>query len=217
MDVSCQHCQARFRIPDEKIPHGKAFNLNCPKCNQKFTVESRVENGSAGWEGSLFDEVSASGYDASERPFDFIEEGAQTAIICENDPEYRPKIHASLKQMGFYITEAASAREVLKQMRFHAFDLVAINERFDAPDPDRNSVLRYLERLPMTIRRNVFVTLISDRFRTMDNMAAFHKSVNLVVNVGDLDTLAKILKRGISDNAHFYRVFKAAMTKAGRG
>ncbi len=216
MDVICQHCETRFRVSDEKVPPGKAFALKCPKCQQKFTVQPRSGNGSPDGQGGILNEVSAGGYDASERPFDFIEEGAQTSIICENDPEYRPKIHAALRQMGFYITEAASAREALKRMRFHTFDLVVINERFDTPDPDRNSVLRYLERLPMGFRRNIFVALVSDRFRTMDNMAAFHKSANLVVHVGDLDTLAKILKRGISDNAHFYRIFKESMARAGQ-
>ena len=221
MDVSCQHCQARFKIPDDKVPQGKAFALNCPKCKQKFTVEppapaDAVAKGQAGGGKTLFDEVSAGGYDPSERPFDFIEEGAETAIICENDPEYRAKIHAALKALGYYVNEAPSARDVLKQMRFHTFDLVVINERFDTPDPDRNNVMRYLERLPMSTRRNMFVALISDRFRTMDTMAAFHKSVNLVINVDNLDDLGKVLKRGVSDNANFYRVFKEATVRAGR-
>jgi predicted Zn finger-like uncharacterized protein len=215
MEVSCRHCQTRFRLSDEKVPRDRAFALTCPKCRQKFTVDPRTGDPAAA--GALLDEVSGAGYDDAERPFDFIEEGAQTAIICENDPEYRPRIQAALKEMGFYITAAASARDVLKQMRFHNFDLVVINERFDAPDPDRNSVLRYLERLGMNIRRNIFVVLLSDRFRTMDNMAAFHKSVNLVIHLGDLDQLAKILKRGFSDHRHFYRAFHEAMTKAGRG
>lgn len=218
MDVSCQHCQTRFKIPDEKVPQGKAFSLNCPKCKQKFTVEPQAGDtaGPPGGDRALFDEVSSSSYDASERPFDFIEEGAQTAIICENDPEYRLKIQAALKGMGYYVNEASSARDVLKQMRFHAFDMVVINERFDTPDPDRNSVLRYLERLSMSARRNIFVTLISDRFRTMDNMAAYHKSVNVVVNVSNLDELGKIMQRGISDNVAFYRVFREAAARAGR-
>ena len=180
----------------------------------------RIRRKSAGGKapgGELMEDVAGGSYDASERPFDFIEEGAQTAVICDNDPEYRAKIQAALKSLDYYTTEAASAREVLKQMRFHNFDLVVINERFDTPDPDRNNVLRYLERLPMNTRRNMFVALITDRFRTMDNMAAFHKSVNLVVNVDNLDELDKVIKRGVSESEAFFRVYKEGLVRAGRG
>jgi hypothetical protein len=105
---------------------------------------------------------------------------------------------------------------VLKRMRFHAFDLVVLNEHFDAADPDRNSVLRYLERMPMATRRHLFLVLISNRFRTMDPMVAFNKSVNLVVNTKDLGALEKILKRGLSDNENFYRPFKEGLARIGK-
>lgn len=224
MDVTCQHCQAKFKIPDEKVPQGKAFALNCPKCKQKLTIEPSAPapsppaaaKATADAGMALADEVSGGSYDASERPFDFLEEGAQTAIICENDPEYRSKIQTALKALKYYTTEGASARDVLKQMRFHIFDVVVINERFDTPDPDRNNVLRYLDRLPMTIRRNMFVALVSDRFRTMDNMAAFNKSVNMVVSVDNLDEMEKVLKRGVSENDAFFRVYKEGLVRAGR-
>ncbi len=212
MEIICQHCQSRFKLADDKVPRGKAFTLTCPKCKQKVTVAAEEPAATP----SLFDEISSGGYDAAERPFDFIEQGAKTAIICENDPEYHRKIVDAIKDMDYYITVASSARDVLKRMRFHTFDLVVINERFDTPDPERNNILRYLERLPMTTRRDMFVALVTDRFRTMDSMEAFHKSVNLIVNVGNLDALAKILRRGISDNDNFYRVFKEGLVRAGR-
>jgi predicted Zn finger-like uncharacterized protein len=215
MDITCQHCQARFKLPDDKIPPGKAFALNCPKCKQTLTVNPGAPSPPAS-DRSLFDEVSSGSYDAAERPFDFLEEGAKTAIVCENDPEYQAKILAALKAMDYHVTQATSARDVLKQMRFHNFDLVVVNERFDSPDVDRNNVLRYLERLPMVTRRDMFVALVTERFRTMDNMAAFHKSVNLVVNLSNLDDMGKILQRGVSDSEGFYRVFKEALVRAGR-
>jgi predicted Zn finger-like uncharacterized protein len=215
MDITCHHCHAKFKLPDEKVPPGKTFALTCPKCKQRLTVTAALPSASNG-DRSLVDEVSSAGYDAAERPFDFIEEGAKTAIVCENDPEYQAKVLAALQGMGYYITQALSARDVLKQMRFHNFDLVVINERFDTTDPDRNSVMRYLERMPMATRRDMFVALISDRFRTMDNMAAFHKSVNLVVNVSNLEDLAKILKRGVSDNERFYQTLKEGLVRVGR-
>jgi predicted Zn finger-like uncharacterized protein len=212
MDIVCHHCQARFKLPDDKVPAGKAFTVTCPRCKNKLTRAAMEPPAPA----SLVEDVAAGAYDAAERPFDFLEEGARTAIVCENDPEYQVKILDALQSLGFYITQAPSARDLLKRMRFHAFDLVVLNEHFDASDPDRNNVLQYLERMPMATRRDTFVVLITKRFRTMDNMAAFRKSVNLVVNVANLDALVRILKRGISDHQNFYRPFREGLVRIGR-
>jgi predicted Zn finger-like uncharacterized protein len=208
MDIICHHCQAKFKVPDEKVPVDKAFTVTCPRCQKKLTRTAAS--------GSLMAEVADGAYDETARPFDFLEEGVMSAIVCENDPESRARVLGALKTLGCGITQAPSARDVLKRMRFHAFDLVVLNEHFDAADPDRNSVLRYLERMPMATRRHLFLVLISNRFRTMDPMVAFNKSVNLVVNTKDLGALEKILKRGLSDNENFYRPFKEGLARIGK-
>ena len=161
------------------------------------------------------DEAPIEGYDASDRPFDFLEEGVETALICEGDPIYRGKIKTALESLGYQVTYPGNAREALKQMRFHDFDMIVVNEKFDTPDPDHNNVLRYLATLTMGVRRNIFVALISDRYRTSDNMAAFHKSVNLVIGVSHIDDIEKVLKHGITENDIFYRVYKESTGKDG--
>jgi hypothetical protein len=62
----------------------------------------------------------------------------------------------------------------------------------------------------------MFVTLISSRFRTMDNMMALNKSVNLIVNIKNIEDIGKILSRGITDNEYFYRIFKQTLKEVGR-
>ena len=226
MDITCDSCSAKFKLPDEKVPKGKSFTLNCPKCKSKITVsppggaEPTLPDvpaaAAGGGEKTMFDEVASGSYDADERPFDFIEEGAKTALVCEADPANREKITGALENLEYQVTAPGTARDALKQMRFHVFDMLVINEGFDTPDPDYNNLLRYLERLPMATRRDMFVTLLTDRFRTADNMTAFNKSVNLVVNMQHVDDIEKIVKRGVSDNEHFYRVFRESMVRTGR-
>lgn len=224
MDVSCEKCQASFKIPDEKVPQDRAFAIKCPKCKEKITIlpSAEKEPASAAPAASeaavpTFDEApEEESYDASDRPFDFLEEGVETALICEGDPVYRGKIQTALKSLGYQVTHPNNSREALKQMRFHVFDMIVVNERFDTPDPDHNNVLRYLETLTMGVRRNIYVALISDQFRTNDNMAAFNKSVNLVVGVSHVDDIEKVLKHGIINNDIFYRVYKESLVKTGR-
>ena len=167
-------------------------------------------------EKTLINEVASDTYDASEKPFDFIAEGVDTALVCEPDAALRGRIRDALAGEGYHITEPDSARDALKKMRFHVYQLVIVNERFDTEDPDRNSILEKLRGLAMGIRRNIFVVMISDRFRTMDNMMAFNKSVNIIVNPSNIDNFSAIIKKGISDNEAFYHVYKESLKKGGR-
>jgi CheY-like chemotaxis protein len=166
---------------------------------------------------SLLNQVDSASYDAADKPFDFVEAEGETALICEPDPSARGKISEGLKKLGYMLTEAASAKDALKKMRFHNYDVVVLNERFDADNPDQNDVLQYLEGLPMVTRRDMFVALVTERFRSKDNMAAFNKSVNLVINTKNIDDVETILKRGVSENTAFYRVFKETLKKMGKG
>jgi len=118
--------------------------------------------------------------------------------------------------MEYNVVEAINARDALTKMRFHIFNLVVINETFDMSNIDNNSILIYLARLNMVIRRNIFVVLLSNQYRTMDKMMAFNKSVNLIINLENIDDADRILSRSIAENEIFYRVFKEALKKSGR-
>ena len=165
---------------------------------------------------ALFHKVVLDKYDASDKPFDFVEEGGKTALICESDPSIKAKISNTLKEMDYRLTETVSALDAIKKMRFHVYDMVVLNENFDTENPDANDVLKYLEYLPMSTRRNIFVALISSRFRTMDNMTALNKSVNTVINVENIDDASMIIKLNVAENETFYRIFKETLKKTGR-
>jgi predicted Zn finger-like uncharacterized protein len=213
MEIICDNCQSKFRVPDEKIPAGKRTTVPCPKCKGKISIGS--PNGSPNG-GGLASANSSNGYDAAEKPFDFIEEEGLTALVCEPNPLVRKTIINALDVLDYQITEAESTRDALKRMRYHNYDLFVINENFDTDNPDSNGILLYLERLGMLVRRNMFVALVSDRFRTMDNMMALNKSANLVINSKNIDDIGKILSRGITDNEFFYRIYKGTLKEVGK-
>ena len=223
MDVACDKCEAKFKIPDEKVPKGQAFSLACPKCKNKITVDPRSGAGAKAGDdkgakgaGAASEAADAESYDAEDKPFDFLEEGAETALLCESEPDIRAQIRSALQDLGYQVREPKTPIEALKQMRFHVFDVIVLDELFGTEDPDENNVLRFLERMAMDTRRDIFLTLISERFRTNDHMAAFNKSVNLIVNRKNVGDFATIIKRGVAENVAFYRVFREAMLKTGR-
>jgi len=68
----------------------------------------------------------------------------------------------------------------------------------------------------MSIRRQVFVVLISTTFATMDDMHAYNKSVNLIINKDEISELGLILKKEIAENDYFYHAFKEFYRKHGK-
>lgn len=227
MEIICDSCSAKLKIPEEKIPKGKTATLTCPKCKNKITVtnpekdeEVKESTEDTGETLSSFDfqeeDDDSNHYDASDKPFDFIEEEGKTALVCESDESIRYKITKVLDLMEYHITVTESTRDTLKKMRYHDYHLVVINENFDTVNPDANGIMIYLERLNMSTRRNMLVALLTNRYRTMDNMMAFVKSVNMIINLDDIDNFDKILSLGISENDYFYRVFKESLKKTGR-
>jgi predicted Zn finger-like uncharacterized protein len=213
MDVICDQCQSRFKISDEKLPPGATATLTCKKCNHKIQVKAPAKTPEeVPFEeiGDMFsfEEEESESYDSNEKPFDFVEEEGKTALVCESDPKIKEKIKTVLDVLEYHVTDVENSREALKKMRYHAYDLICINEFFDTRDPDQNGILIYLERLNMSVRREMFVALITNRFRTMDQMIAFQKSVNIIINKSNIDDFDKIIRRSLADNEMFYRIYR---------
>ena len=158
----------------------------------------------------------ADAIDYSGRPFDFRDMDHQTAMVCENDPAIRQKICEILKSLDFNVIEPATLKEALKYFTFHNFNLVVVNENFNIGNDGVNYVLNYLENLSMSIRRQIFVVLISRTFATMDYMYTYNKSVNLIINKDEVGETGLILKKEIEENNYFYHVFSEVFRKYGR-
>ena len=211
MEIICQKCRSKFKIPDDKIPADRRASLPCPKCRNKINLNRRGAANAA-----IQADITSSDYDASDKPFDFIEEEGHTALVCESDSTVRKKIINSLNLLEYHVTVSDSGRDALKKMRYHQYDLIVVNESFGSEGPDANMVLMYLERLNMTVRRQMFVVMISNQYRTMDQMMAFRYSVNIIVNTKNVDDIGKVIQRGLTDSEFFYGVFQETLKEVGR-
>ena len=211
MEILCKNCNAKFKIADDKLPTGRTVSLKCPKCASKIEVGTPASTPEA-----TVGEWTSDIKDVSKRSLDFVEEGVEMALICEQDPGVREKICSALERMDYHVIEAASARDAMKHMRFRVFDLVVLDESFEGGNHESNHVLQYLAHLPMNPRRNMFVVLLGNDFNTSDNMMALSNSVNLVVNPKNADELDKVLKRSQKEYEELYRVLTGTLRKMGR-
>lgn len=154
--------------------------------------------------------------DYSERPFDYRDMDHNTAMICEHDSAIREKILENLKMLNFNVVEPTTFKEVYKFMTFQTFNVIVVNEHFDLGKDGVNHTLRHLESLPMSVRRLIFVVLISPNLATMDYMYTLNKSVNLIINIEDISEIGMIMKREMDENDYFYHVFRNFQNKLGK-
>jgi hypothetical protein len=209
MDVACTECKSRFKISDEKIPEGAAASFTCPNCKSKVSIDLRKKPLTE----AVDEDEYAVDYDASEKPFDFLETGSRTALICVADEGLKKTIIDMIQSEGYQITDAPNAQAAIKKMWYHIYDLILLDENFDISKTGQNKVLSYLQGLNMTVRRQSSVVLITKSARTMDQMAAFKFSVNLLINIKDLKDLIRITAHSINAHEALYRVYKEYLRK----
>ncbi len=223
MEINCNKCGAKFNVPDEKIPKGKRVIISCPKCKNKLTLDSRG-SGQEKAAGVTAEETKPGlqrpddgyGYGEEGAALEFYEEGVKLALVAGNEAEQVEMPKKAVEELGYKCVWAENTREAIGKMRLHHFDLVILPDKFDGVEFKDSPLLQFMNHLSMSLRRRIFLALISDKFNTMDNMMAFAMSANLVVNKNDLDKLTAVLKKALLDHEKFYKVFMDTLVEIGK-
>lgn len=142
--------------------------------------------------------------------------GFKTALICDDNAETQSAINSALTELKYKIDISTSITDTFEKVRFNQYDVVVLNENFVGSSPENNEVLKFFQNMPMASRRHIFLALIGQNLKTLDNMTAFSKSVNVVINKSDIPNLTNILKKSIDDNEQFYKVYKETLRKLGK-
>jgi hypothetical protein len=225
MDVICEQCQTKLGIPDEKVPKDHPVRITCPKCETKMTLNpnrptTRESANSESEERTPPAKQPKGGYDYADYSDDdtlhFFEEGTKLSLVLMSNGESSEKIKGAVELMGYKFIPAPSTRDAIGKLRFHHFDLIVLSDGFDGQPIDHSPILNYLNNLSMSIRRKIFLALLSDAYKTMDNMMALAMSANIVVSTKDLDKLHPILKKAISENERFYKIFTDILVETGK-
>lgn len=143
-------------------------------------------------------------------------EGFKTALICDDNAETQNLINAALKELQYKVDISMSSADTFEKVRFNQYDVIVLNENFAGSSPENNEVLKFFQNMPMNARRHIFLALIGQNLKTLDNMAAFSKSVNATINRHDISNLVNILRTSIADNEQFYKVFKETLRRLGK-
>jgi predicted Zn finger-like uncharacterized protein len=211
MEVTCTQCKTKLNVPDEKIPKDQVIKVSCPKCKNKITIDSRAsEQSSEETEksGDIRDDYTDSG------DLDFFDESTKLALVLADD-DIAEKVKTAMEGLGYKYIHAPNTRDALAKLRFHRFDFIFIAEGFDGQELENSPIRNYLNTLAMSSRRRIFLALMGDRFKSLDDMAAYTMSANTVISTKDVDKLSIILKQGISEHGKFYKVFMDTLVEVG--
>lgn len=240
MEITCGSCSTNLRIPDDKLPKGvPVVNANCPKC--QYPIEIRIPQ--PGDEPAAAPAPAPAPTPApapdpepapapapppapSPRPApvpraqeeppapppsaDDFSEDRKLAMACFADPALLSLAKEGMEAAGYSVHCPAKSGDALHWLRRGKYEVVLIHDGFDA------RFLETLQPMAMAMRRHLCIGLAGPSLQTMDNMAAFAKSVNFVVAERDLDKIKGIARQALADNDQFYRIFREAVHDAGK-
>jgi predicted Zn finger-like uncharacterized protein len=213
--VQCPGCRAEFTLPDDKVPAGKGLKIMCPKCKIPIEIKEKPP---------LRDAVPYPSQPASATPLadsfgdysnaiDVVEEGVKTALLCVCNPKRAEQLAQSLHELDFWVVHAARAGFALGKLHHNTYDLIILEENFDAPNAAENLVLHHVQLLPMHMRRQFFLCLLSETLPTLDATLAYRAGVNLILNIQELDKAKLIFARSLKEHRSFYSFFNAELNK----
>lgn len=141
---------------------------------------------------------------------------SQTALVCEDKQELQRTIISALKDLQYKTDVSINAEDALEKIKFNQYGVIVLNEIFEGKSPENNAVLKQLQTMPMAARRHIFFALLGKNLLTQDNMAAFERSANIVINEEDISKFKDIIEFSIFDNAQFYKIYKESLIKLGK-
>ena len=234
MEVTCAQCKTKLNVPDEKIPKDQMIRVSCPKCKNKITIDSRIStqneppDESFSETGKLHlkfieskrgEDIEKKGDvkddDSDGETLDFFDEDTKLALVLTDD-DISEKVKTAVEGLGYRYIAAPNTRDALGKLRFHRFDIIIISEGFDGQELENSPIRNYLNTLAISSRRRIFLALMGDKFKTMDDMMAYTISANAVINTKDTDKLSTILKQGLSEYEKFYKVFMDILVEVGK-
>lgn len=140
----------------------------------------------------------------------------KTALVCDDSKERQEEAADSLDDLGYKVQTAESPEDVYEKVKHNQFDIIYLHANFGGGNPESNEVLEFIQSMPMSARRKIFVVLAGTNYTTNDNMTAFSESVNVIINEADIRELKQVLKKTVTANNMFYKVYNEMLRAAGK-
>ncbi|KMP11698.1 hypothetical protein UR09_01915 [Candidatus Nitromaritima sp. SCGC AAA799-A02] len=222
MQIKCTSCERSISLPDEKVPKDKAFTITCPGCKEKVKVDQHLKTevpANASPPPPQEETVDTAAFAVSQEFEDdedliIYDENDKIALIL--DEKNKDAWTKALEEKEYKIQFAQSPEHAVHKMKFTQFHFVALEGSFGNVSLEKSLIYNTIIEMPMSDRRNIFFALVGDQFKTLNNMQAFAASANVVINQKDMEKVSDVLKKSITENDMFYKVYKETLHAMGK-
>lgn len=149
-------------------------------------------------------------------PVEVVEEGVRTCLLCCSEDSRREFMARVLHELDFFVSPVMKVAHALSKLQHNRYDLVILDEGFDGGDGTENLLLRHIQLLPMHMRRQFFLCLVSEGLPSLDQFLGFRIGVDMTVNVKELDKIKIMLVRAMKDHGAFYKVYLEELGRKGQ-
>jgi predicted Zn finger-like uncharacterized protein len=210
LQVDCPSCSQRVVVDDAKAPD-RPFAVKCPKCQGVVRFPGRTPAAGTA--------AAAPGAPEPARPADAEAlgrlqrqiRGRQTGpgpgqvLVALSDSSLAQAITAPLRKIGYEIDALDRPEEGGRLLEEGFYEVIVTNKAASVPGKGE-SLYQRLIRVPPDARRNVFLVLVGDEFKTGDGTHAWAAQADLVIgrDGGDIE---QMLLNTMAERTRLLQVF----------
>jgi predicted Zn finger-like uncharacterized protein len=212
LQVDCPSCSQRVVVDDAKVPD-RPFAVKCPKCQGtvRFPGRTPAAATAAAPAPTVGPEarraVDAEALDRLQRQIRGrqVGPGPGQVLVALNDPGLSQAITAPLRKIGYEIDTLDRPEEGGRLLEEGFYEVVVTNKAASVPGKGESLYQRVI-RLPPDARRNFFLVLVGDEFKTGDGTQAWAAQADLVIgrDAADADT---VLLNTMAERTRLFQVF----------
>lgn len=236
MQAPCSNCSYKIVIDDAKVPD-KPFGVKCPKCGTvaRFPGKAAAAAPPPPAPAAPATPRSAEPHAAAppaerdehdlppeERPIPPLHthrrEGAheargEEALVAIQEGGTAGALAVVLTRLGYTVETDDDDLETMLRLEQGAYAIVATTRH--AKTPGRQETLyQRIRRLPAQTRREIFLVLVGEEFKTGDVQQAFAATADLVLRPQDAGSAENAIRLAASERRRLYQTFRDAQKRA---
>jgi hypothetical protein len=132
---------------------------------------------------------------------------ADRTFLIAGQPVWVEPLVKTVLEVGGHPISVNKVEEIFSFLKFEQPEFFILSEGFDQDNSPPNVLLEYIQNMPTSQRREIFVIWVGANIKTGDMLSAFSHSVNLVLQQEKLSELTKEIKKSWSQWKDLYQVF----------
>jgi predicted Zn finger-like uncharacterized protein len=222
VQAPCPNCANRIVVDDSRVPD-RAFSVRCPKCQAMVKFPGRTA--AAGSDTAPTPppptpprapepQQAAAPEKLGEHTMAHLRRELAEAgrakgqvLVALSDRALAGSLTLPLSRIGYAAEALDSPDDAARRLEQGLYDVVITTQEGSGASSRGETLYQRIGRLGPEARRNIFLVLVGDEFRTGDGKQAFIALADLVVNPRDASAVEPVLLTSIAERNRLYQTF----------